>query len=513
VPVYDFGEENGQLYLVMRYMPGGSLADRLRQGPLPLEKTIQVVTRIASALDAVHEHGIVHRDLKPGNILFDQYDNAFLSDFGIVRLTQSATTLTGDAIIGTPSYMSPEQVRGESDLDGRSDIYALGAILFEMLTGRQPYEATTPMGVALKHITEPVPRILDARADLPPETQFIIQKAMAKDRNERFARAGEVADTLEAILARRPLSIAQEVAKGKEQRIASSPQPLPSDYRKTIVAEPELPPRSTGGVSPERVQASPRPQAKPKVFPSAWIAALGATILVVGICALLSVFAFNRTWFAALLPQRDTPTAFAESSVTVPKSPAPSLAVKPTLITHFSDDFSNPESGWRRVKDNRGEADYVAGSYRISVEKAFTMYWATPHLLFKDVSIAVEANKVAGVDESAFGILCRVQPSGEFYALLIRGDGGFNILKFKNEKAFDLDGEGWNFSEDIHQGKTANLLRADCIRDTLTLYVNGMNVTQAVDGDFSGGDVGLIVLTEDVPGTSILFDRFSARQP
>jgi eukaryotic-like serine/threonine-protein kinase len=147
VPVYDFGEADEQPFLVMRYMSGGSLAERIAKEPLPLAEAAAIVQRIGSALDEAHNKGIIHRDLKPGNILFDHHGHAFLSDFGIVKLAESTTTFTGDNIIGTPAYMSPEQARGESNLDGRSDIYALGAILFEMLSGQQPYNADTPMGV------------------------------------------------------------------------------------------------------------------------------------------------------------------------------------------------------------------------------------------------------------------------------------------------------------------------------------------------------------------------------
>jgi serine/threonine-protein kinase len=145
VPVYDFGDQEGQPYIVMRYMSGGSLAERLAQGALSLEETSRIISRLAQALDAAHARGIIHRDLKPGNVLFDQYGNAFLSDFGIARISQQeGATLTGSAIVGTPTYMSPEQVQGDKAIDRRSDIYALGVMAYQMLTGKAPYHADTP---------------------------------------------------------------------------------------------------------------------------------------------------------------------------------------------------------------------------------------------------------------------------------------------------------------------------------------------------------------------------------
>ncbi|MCK4900907.1 MAG: serine/threonine protein kinase, partial [Anaerolineales bacterium] len=198
VPVYDFGEEENQPYIVMRYMAGGSIAERLRQSPLSVEETSRIILRLAPALDAAHARGIIHRDLKPGNILFDQYGNAFLSDFGIARIIQqSSATLTGESVIGTPAYMSPEQVQGEKAIDGRSDIYALGVLIYQMLTGQVPYSSETSTKVMMMHILEPVPDVLETRADLPLACQSVIAKAMAKDPEDRFATTDELAIALE----------------------------------------------------------------------------------------------------------------------------------------------------------------------------------------------------------------------------------------------------------------------------------------------------------------------------
>ena len=224
VPVYDYGEEDGQPYLVMRLMSGGSLDKRIEEGPLSTEEAARILERIGSALDRAHEHGIIHRDLKPGNILFDQYGDAFLADFGIARLTQAGKTLTATGgIVGTPAYMSPEQIQGNK-VDGRSDIYALGIIVFEMLTGKKPYEANTPAMMLVKHMTEPMPHVRDVKPDLPDACEEVITRATAKEVEQRYGRAGEMAETLNMAL--RKGTITQKV-------------PTPEPTIPTVEATPE----------------------------------------------------------------------------------------------------------------------------------------------------------------------------------------------------------------------------------------------------------------------------------
>jgi len=284
VPVYDFGEEEGQPYFVMRYMTGGSLSDRMRKGPLSIQETARILTHIAPALDEAHAKGIIHRDLKPANILFDQYNGPYISDFGIAKLSEAQqTNVTGSAIVGTPAYMSPEQAQGEG-IDGRSDIYGIGVILFEMLTGQQPYHGDTPMSVVIKHITDPVPHILDVKPDLPPDIAAVIEKAMAKDRNERFQTVRPLAEALEA------------VARGE------SPSLGPADVTmlvstKTAASRRPAPPLSEAAVA----KRSPQPEGREQVRGPAtllkksglWIG-LGAVVLLICLASIGGVVIFRN---------------------------------------------------------------------------------------------------------------------------------------------------------------------------------------------------------------------------
>ncbi|MFZ1396749.1 MAG: serine/threonine-protein kinase, partial [Candidatus Promineifilaceae bacterium] len=145
VPIYDFGEDEGALFLVMPLMEGGTLTKKLDQGPLTVDEATDILRQLAPALDMTHGLKMVHRDMKPDNILFDRYGKPRIADFGIVKSAESTMTLTAGGIVGTPAYMSPEQVSSKESIDGRSDIYSLGIILFQMLTGQRPFDADTPL--------------------------------------------------------------------------------------------------------------------------------------------------------------------------------------------------------------------------------------------------------------------------------------------------------------------------------------------------------------------------------
>ncbi len=199
LPVHDFGESEGFAYLVMRFVEGGTLSDVMTGKPLPLERVSRLIGQIASALDYAHSKGVIHRDIKPSNVLTDKQGNCLLSDFGLAKvLMASPKFTTSGAFIGTPTYASPEQCMG-AELDHRSDIYSLGVMLYEMVVGRPPYDAETPMAVVIKHVHDPLPLPHSLAPDIPDAVEKVILKALAKNPNDRYQSAGEMSTALDAV--------------------------------------------------------------------------------------------------------------------------------------------------------------------------------------------------------------------------------------------------------------------------------------------------------------------------
>jgi serine/threonine protein kinase len=199
LPLFDSGEADGFLYYVMPYMEGESLRDRLaRDGPLEVDEAVRLTDQVASALTHAHQRGVVHRDIKPENILLAE-DQAIVADFGIARAVQVAGTdrLTGTGLaVGTPAYMSPEQALGEETIDGRSDVYALGCVLYEMMSGRPPFAGASAQAMLARHAVDAVPGLRDESPDTPLFAERAVQKAMAKNPDDRFQTASALADAL-----------------------------------------------------------------------------------------------------------------------------------------------------------------------------------------------------------------------------------------------------------------------------------------------------------------------------
>jgi eukaryotic-like serine/threonine-protein kinase len=230
--VYDIGWDANASYMVMELVPGGTLRDRLqRSGALAPEEALRVASEVAGALQHAHESGIVHRDIKPHNILFTRDGNVKVLDFGIARaLAQASISQTG-TIVGSVHYLSPEQARGEPAMP-QSDIYSLGVVLFEMLTGRVPFDADTPVAVAVRHMQEIAPDVRSLNPQVPAAVAAIVQRALAKDLGDRFRNALAMQQELERVrgglLAGGPVAAGSAtLADQATRRIQRPPVPPP----------------------------------------------------------------------------------------------------------------------------------------------------------------------------------------------------------------------------------------------------------------------------------------------
>jgi serine/threonine protein kinase len=289
LPLYDFGEEQGLLYLITAYAPGGSLSDLIARGALLPTQVERLLGEVASALDYAHRQGVIHRDIKPANILLDREGHALLADFGIVKILSGGTTTpaitTTTGIIGTPAYMSPEQANG-AVLDGRSDVYALGVVAYEMLTGQQPFSAETPLQVLIKHLTEPPPLLRQSAANLPASLEIVLQRSLAKDPADRYATATDFANAFKGALS----------ASGTNT--LRLPDPPPTNVASS---QPVLPPTgSTTYVSP------PAPRGGQTMLITAGLA---LAALALALLAIITVNQRGAPAVATLPPATNAPTS------------------------------------------------------------------------------------------------------------------------------------------------------------------------------------------------------------
>lgn len=226
--ITDFGAVGDQVFLVMPYLARGTLADRINnRRSFPPERTAAIAAQVACALDYAHRHGLVHRDIKPDNILFDEDENALVTDFGIATgHFRARMTGTGN-VMGTPHYMSPEQARGKL-LDGRSDLYALGVVMYETLLGFPPFDGADGYSISYKHVTETAaaPDIVDSR--IPPLLSAIVMKCLSKRASDRYQRGHELADALISFLG--SAQTPDDMRGAFTSRVISPAKPLVSSF-------------------------------------------------------------------------------------------------------------------------------------------------------------------------------------------------------------------------------------------------------------------------------------------
>jgi serine/threonine protein kinase len=341
MPIYEYGEQDGITYLVMPYFPGGSLRDVLvAHGALPLRQTLSYIEQAAAALDYAHAHGVIHRDIKPSNFMLHNDGRLVLADFGIARMMQEGNdtmgaTLTGTGmLVGTPEYMAPEMARSEP-IDARADIYELGIVLFQMLSGHVPFKGNTPLAVVVKQLEETLPPLHQTNPTIPPAVDRVVQKATAKRREDRYRTAGEMAQALRLAInspnypSETMLRSAPTVFE-TQPGIAPPPPPFqgsqpsvdhainfattPASDRPRIENEPLTPGAHISPVTPyPPAEPAPRPGLRP------WLLIIAALLIIV--LVLGGVFVGLRLGAS--------PAPIPPTATTVP-NPTPGTTVAPT---------------------------------------------------------------------------------------------------------------------------------------------------------------------------------------
>lgn len=481
--VYAYGEHEGMPYIVMPYMAGGTLSEHVQQhGPLSLREALGYLVQISAALDYAHEHHCVHCDVKPANILLDAANNAALSDFGIVHMLQheeeegttekTAKKGSGETLMGTPDYVSPEQALGEK-LDGRSDVYSLGATLYALLTGEPPFQADTPIALALMHVHETPTPVGLFRADVTPQIDLVVARALAKWPEERFQTAGEFAATFEqAVIA-------------AEERIQTSLKQARLARRQSSAEHAATPPPSSIAQPVVQIKQLTRWRFHP------W-----RTSLLFGLVAVMAL--------ACLL------TALFIRTVNAGRTPSPARRASPTAAPGPFDTLTGDEANWPQSSTFL----FRQGSYTIENTSA----QGDPVIAFYeshnygDFHLQVTTAEVGGSFDGAdyYGLAFRAPLDQSRYYLFdvtawdagqyafLRYDGGnhWTTLTFGPLKGFDS------------RAGAPNTLSIEARGNTFTLAVNGQTAGKPISDRgkkaLNSGEIGLMV---EERGTQVSFSR------
>jgi serine/threonine protein kinase len=340
LPVFDYGESDGYTYIVMPFVQSGTLADLLKTRRVSLPEIYRIISQIGDALGYAHARGMIHRDVKPSNVLIDERGNCLLTDFGLARMAETGSMLTSSgAIMGTPAYMSPEQGAGKP-VDSRSDIYALGVILFEMVTGQIPYSAETPIAIVFKHIQDPLPSARKYVPNLSESLEMILMKSLAKKADDRYQTADDFVKAIqtEASISLRPNTapIPPPTASNiKPASFENQPQP-------TIIPASQFIPQPTWVDPQPASQPVQRPVSRPPTslapvarsgFPIWALAGAGIVIAgIIGLIMLLIGFNYYQNNIAAVPPTQTQPvsTQSSDTSLMLAKTNTPA-PIPPTL--------------------------------------------------------------------------------------------------------------------------------------------------------------------------------------
>jgi len=543
LPLYDFGEQRPWYYLVMPYIEGGNLRDYLlKRKRLTLEEAGSFIEQVASALQYAHDHGVVHRDVKPSNILLRPDGYAYLVDFGLAKAMMGAESLTTEgAMVGTPEYMAPEQSNGLNDY--RSDIYSLGIILYQMLTGRVPFIADSPVAILLKHIqATPIPP-RELNSEIPHGVEAVILKAIAKDPSERYQEV-------------QTFSIAYWNALEREQTCSSVCEDSPSSALVRVQGESseealtEHTVRSvTTLVLPETERELVRPPITPRLFPlivdqpepaespstpdtsrRSGIRHIRSTLIVlVCLIAVLSAIPLGTTWQVLqsrnLKPGQKTQLLNPQQQVDLTATAAVQAKIQATLAAQsraqatagitsaistgnvlYSDDLTSLGGGWI---DDGYQCYFSPQGYHVQTSLTHEVGWCYSNQQeFSDLVLTAQAQLLHG---DIYGLIFRLQPeSREFYVLEINSRGEYRFVRALGNNPLNwLTLIDWTPSSAIVSGYGhVNTFLVLARGSNFRFYMNKQLIlTSFSDTAYTSGLIGFLVGGDSAGGTEAIFSN------
>ncbi|MBN1812523.1 MAG: protein kinase [Anaerolineae bacterium] len=528
VRVTDFFEEASNAYLVMDFVEGRSLADRIEQeGALSEEDVLTWAGQLLSALDYCHDQGVLHRDIKPQNVIIRSDGQAVLVDFGLVKLWDSSAPQTRTVMrgMGTPEYAPPEQYEtAAGHTDPTSDIYSVGATLYHALTGQSPPTATRRMADPSQFVP-----IQQTAPDVTPQTEAVVLKAMELVRSQRWQSAQEMAEALKGRASAAVPAVARPVARKRQatkvmadaQRIAPRAAPLAKP-----VAQPVAQPR------------------KARRFP-VWIwvlvalgalLACGAVFLVGGVLVQQSQRAAREAAASATASAKQTAVAQDQATRAAVEAAATATAqalVQATATAEarlymplreasgwpiiLADDFSAEGNGWSLGDYDdtlvEGSRSIDGGIYRWKAE-AFDdfVWWSIPDTdEVSDLYLAVDVRLVDGVSNAQYGLVFRRGESKDYYLLLVGDDGYYEFVKVSGGDWTTL--VEWTETAAVRSGEV-NRLEIVAQGSQFTFYINGEYVGEFSDDQLTSGKPALVVGLKEAGDTSVVeFDNFDLRAP
>ncbi len=516
VPVHDFAVHEKHSYLVMKFIEGETLKARLARGPLRSEEINQIVESVGSALSYAHEQGILHRDVKPSNVLLAANGKTYLADFGLARIAQAGeSTLSSDAIIGTPQYISPEQAIGKRDLDEGTDIYSFGVMLYEMVVGQVPFSADTPFAIIHDHIYSPLPLPRLVNPAVPVDVERVLLKALAKERVDRYGTVREMVAAFKSAWEAAGVPMQGTAVKLSRKSLSG---PASAISEKSTPVE-KAPTNGTPG-------APPAQRSKTKRSPWSLISiAVGVLFLFCCVLALLASLpgALNRFLSGATespaVQINPTPTLPTQADPTTTATTAP-----PNREVLFSDDFNSATSSARPVfggdmmafsnKDGHG---HLSSSYASHVMPV--IYYQSQ---FGDVVIEFDFMAPAPGTGSEYGLIFRAETAQDgtldWYYLLGFAPteqtvifGAWLYNDWSVEKSFTLPANALKASEYNHVVLEA---RGAQIR----AFLNDVLVMDLSDTTIKNpGAFGFFVIPADgsntSSGDSVYFDNLQIYSP